>query len=177
MPLRRLFAAVAVLAAPSMAPAGPRDDLLRLVPDDYTFCVVVQNLRDQTKGEGDGSFLKGIAEHPLMKGLSGTPESQKFARAIEDGMKGLMVTPEQIRDDLLGDALVFAYRKGPPGEEGKEDGLILLHARDSKLLARVVDRINELQTKSGELKRVDTVGDGPAEYRRRVKAVETEPDD
>jgi hypothetical protein len=177
MPLRRLFVAVAVLAAPTVAPAGPRDDLLRLVPDDYTFCVVVQNLRDQTRGEGEGSFLKGIAEHPLMKGLSAAPESRKLAQSIEDVMKGLMVTPEQLRDDLLGDALVFAYRKGPPGEEGKEDGLILVHARDPKLLARVVDRINELQTKSGELKRVDTVGDGPVQFRRRVKAVETEPDD
>src|SRR5262245_38675869 len=152
MPLR-LLVAVAVLAAPIAAPASPRDDLLALVPDDYTFCVVVQNLREQAKGDGDGSFLKGIAEHPLMKGLSATPESRKFAQAIEDLMKGLMVTPEQLRDDLLGDAFVFAYRKGPPGEEGKEDGLFLLHARDPKLLAQVADRINELQTKSGELKR------------------------
>src|SRR5215208_3761241 len=101
MPLRRLFAAVAVLAAPTVAPAGPRDDLLRLVPDDYTFCVVVQNLREQSKGEGDNSFLTGIAEHPLMKGFQGTPESRKLSQAIEEVTKGLMVTPEQIRDDLL----------------------------------------------------------------------------
>jgi hypothetical protein len=177
MPLRRLFAAVAVLAAPPVAPAGPRDDLLRLVPADYTFCVVVQNLREQSKGEGDNSFLKGIAEHPLMKGLQGTPESRKFAQAIEEMTKGLMVSPEKIRDDLLGDAFVFAYRKGPPGDEGREDILILLHAREPTLLARVVNRVNELQTKSGELKRVDSVGDGLAEYNRRVKAVATEPDD
>src|SRR5947209_7883792 len=119
MPLRRLIAAVTLLATPAVAPAGPRDDLLRLIPEDYTFCVVAQNLRDQLKGEGDNSFLNGIAEHPLFKGLQGTPESRKVAQAIEEVIKGLMVTPEQIRDDLLGDALVFAYRKGPAGDEGK----------------------------------------------------------
>jgi hypothetical protein len=177
MTLCRLFAAVAVLAAPSVAPAGSRDDLLRLVPDDYTFCVVVQNLREHSTGDGDGSFLKGVAEHPLFKALQTTPESRKIQQVIDDVLKGLMVTPDQVRDDLLGDALVFAYRKGPPGAESKEDGLILLHARDTKLLARLVDRINELQTQSGELKRVDSLGEGLNAYNRRVKAVETEPDD
>ena len=39
------------LGVPAAAFAGPRDDLLRLVPDDYTFCVVVQNLRDLAKSD------------------------------------------------------------------------------------------------------------------------------
>ena len=87
------------------------------------------------------------------------------------------LTPEQFRDDLLGDALVFAYRKGPPGQESREDGLILLHARDDKLLRRVVGRVIELQTKSGEIRAVETVGEGDAQYFRRLKTVESEPTD
>lgn len=93
---------------------------------------------------------------------------------IESLLKELDVTPEQLRDDILGDALVFAYRKGPPGQPEKEDGLILLHARDAKLLARLVDRINEIQTKSGELKAVEPVDGKAGRYYRRVKAVQTE---
>jgi hypothetical protein len=176
MPIRQIVLA-AVLVVPPATIAGPRDDLLRLVPDDYTFCVVVQNLREQGKSEGNASFLKGIAESPLIKGMQSTPEALKLQQAFEAILKDLGVTPEQLRDDLLGDALVFAYRKGPAGQEGKEDGLILLHARDEKLLQRVVDRIIELQKKSGEIKDVEPVGEGPGRYFRRIKTVETEPAD
>jgi hypothetical protein len=175
MLFRRLSLAFTLLLVPPAAFAGPRDDLLRLVPDDYAFCVVVQELREH--GKSDGTFLKGITDHPLFRGIQNTPEVQKVQQVFESLMKELMVTPEQVRDDLLGDALVFAYRKGPPGQEGKEDGLILLHARDEKLLARVVERINELQTKAGELKGVEAVGSGSGAYARRVKAVEMEPAD
>ena len=175
MPLRLSLLVVAALAVPPAAFAGPRDDLLRLVPEDYTFCVVVQALREHAKGGSDAPFLKRLADHPILKGFQGAPEAQKFQRVFDGLMKDLMVAPEQFVNELLGDALVFAYRKGPPGQEGKEDGLILVHARDEKLLARLVDRINELQTKAGELKSVERLGAGEAEYARRVKAVETEP--
>jgi hypothetical protein len=170
MPLRRLVVAVALAVTPATI-AGPRDDLLQLVPDDYTFCVVVQNLRDQSTGNG---FLKNLSEAPLIKGLQSSPEAKKFQEVFEGLLKELGVTPEQLRDDLFGDAFVFAYRKGPPGQEGKEDGLILLHARDDKLLQRVVDRIVEIQTKAGEIKTVEPVGTGDGRYFRRVKMVETE---
>jgi hypothetical protein len=176
MPLRQLAIAAALVVA-SAASAAPRDDLLRLVPDDYTFCVVVQNLREYGKSKGDSSFFKGIADSPIIKGLQTTPEARKFQQAFEAILKDLRVTPEQFRDDLLGDALVFAYRKGPEGQEGREDGLILLHARDEKLLQRVVDRVIEAQTKAGEIKSAEPVGEGGSRYFRRVKAVENEPAD
>jgi hypothetical protein len=173
----RPIAFAVLLAAPPVAVAGPRDDLLRLVPDDYTFCVVLQNLRELGKSEGNSSFLKGVAESPLIKGLQTTPEARKFQQAFESILKDLGVTPDQLRDDLLGDALVFAYRKGPAGQEGKEDGLILLHARDAMLLQRVVDRIVEIQTKAGEIKGVEAIGEGDDRYFRRMKTGEADPAD
>ena len=172
-PLVVVALAVAHCCVPAAAFAGPRDDLLRLVPDDYTFCVIVQNLRGQDKSGGNGSWLKGFAESPLIKQMETSPEAKKIQAAIDGIFKGLGVSPEQIRDDILGDAFIFAYRKAQPGQQDKDDGLILVHARDDKLLARIVDRINELQVKGGEIKAVEPVGkDG--QYFRRVKAVETE---
>ena len=172
-PLLVVALALAHCCVPAAAFAGPRDDLLRLVPDDYTFCVVVQNLRGQGKSGGDGSWLKGFTESPLIKQMQTSPEAKKVQAAIESIFKGLDVSPEQIRDDILGDAVIFAYRKGLPGQQDKDDGIILVHARDDKLLARIVDRINELQIKGGEVKAVDPVGK-ERQYFRRVKAVETE---
>jgi hypothetical protein len=174
MVLRRLVVA-ALLFLPPAAVAGPRDDLLRLVPDDFTFCVVVQNLRDQSTG--NGGFLKSLSESPLIKGLQSSPEATRFQEVFASLLKDLGITAEQFRDDLLGDALVFAYRKGPPGQDGKEDGLILLHARNDKLLQRVVDRIIELQTKAGEIKGVEPAGTREGRYFRRLKAAEAESPD
>jgi hypothetical protein len=171
----RLLVALAVWCAPVSVFAGPRDDLLRLVPDDYTFCLVVQNIREHAKADGQSSFLKGLAESPLVKGYQNTPEAEKLRTAFEAILKELGITPEQLRDDLLGDAVVFAYRKGPPGNEAKEDGLILVHARDEKLLARVVERINALQMKDGELKAVEPVTGKDGEYFRRVKSNKQQP--
>jgi hypothetical protein len=170
----RLLLAVALWSAPAAAFAGPRDDLLRLVPDDYTFCLVLQDLREHAKADGKSPFLSDLAESPVMKGLRNTPEAGKVRAAFETILKELEVTPEQLRDDLLGDAVVFAYRKGPPGQEAKEDGLILLHARDDKLLARVVERINELQKKGGELHSVEAVASKDGDYFRRVKSARQE---
>jgi hypothetical protein len=165
----RLIVAIALWSAPAVAFAGPRDELLRLVPDDYTFCLVLQDLREHGKADGKSPFLKGLAESPLLKGFQNTPEAEKVRAAFETILRELGITPEQLRDDLLGDAVVFAYRKGPPKDESKEDGLFLIHARDEKLLARVVERINDLQTKSGELKAVEPVSAKQGDYFRRVK--------
>jgi hypothetical protein len=173
----RQLALVAVFVVSPAAIAGPPDDLLRLVPEDYTFCVVVQNLRNHARPDGDSSFLKGISDSPLIKWLQTAPEAVKFQHSVETILKELGVTPDQFRDDLFGDALVFAYRKGPPGQDGKEDGLILLHARNEDLLRRVVDRIIEVQTKGGEIKRVEPIGEANGRYFRRVKALDAEPAD
>jgi hypothetical protein len=176
MPNRFLLFAIS-LVVPAATTAGPRDDLLHLVPDDYTFCVVVQDLRHQAKGAGKSSLFKDLADSPILAGFRSTPEAVKFQAAMDGILQELDLTAGQVRDDLLGDALVFAYRKGPPGQEGREDGLILLHARDGDLLRRVVDRVNALQIKSGEVRGVEAVGEGDRRYFRRVKMVDAEPPD
>jgi hypothetical protein len=177
MTASRFVVAVALWTVPAAAPASPRDDLLRLVPDDYTFCLVAQNLRSESKGDGQSSFLKGLNESPIVQGIAQSPEAKKFQAAFETILKELGVTPEQLWNDILGDAVVFAYRKGPAGKPAEEDGLLLVHARDADLLARLVDRINELQTKGGELKGVEPVTAGDEKYFRRQKAMEKEPAD
>ena len=162
MPLSRFLTAVLAWAVPAVACAGPRDDLLRLVPDDYTFCVVGQNVRDAL---GKAAALQRLAATPLVKLLRDSDEGRKAGEMAEFLMKELEVTPAQVRDDLLGDVVVFAYRKGPAGRPDQEDGLFLVHARDPALLARVVGRVNDAQTRNGEIKAVEAL-DG---YSRRVK--------
>ena len=130
----RFLFAVCLGLVPATALAAPRDELLRLVPDDYTFCVVVQNLRDLAKSDGDSGFLKSLDKSPVFRKFQESPDAKKFQQMVEGILKELKVKPEQVWNDLLGDAIVFAYRKGPAENPDKEDGLLLAHARDEKLL-------------------------------------------
>lgn len=171
---RVAFLAIVLFAIPALA--APRDELLRAVPEDYTFCVVVQNLRGDGKN-ADASFHKVLSRSPLVALLRQSPEAQQVANVLETILKEFDITPEQLFNDILGDALVFSYRKGPAGKPEAEEGLILLHARDEKLLARLVEKINAEQLKTGELKAVEKIADKDGDIFRRVKAVEGEPAD
>ena len=153
---------------PAAAPAAPRDDLLRLVPDDFTFCLVVQNLRDHAQSNEHSRFLMALAKSPLLGAIQATPEAKKAREALETILKELGVSVDQVRDDLLGDAVVLVYRKGPAGQPDHEDGLAFVHARDEELLARLVGRVNEIQKKSGELDSVEPVEFEGGRYFRRV---------
>src|SRR5437870_5133857 len=59
--------------------ASPRDELLRLVPDDAGFCVVVQNLRDQLARLERSPFAARLAASHIGQALRGAPEARKLA--------------------------------------------------------------------------------------------------
>src|SRR5262249_29166756 len=71
---------------------------------------------------------------------------------------------------LFGDAVVFAYRPGPPGQPEREQGLALVRVRDAALLARVIERINHDQKQGGELKGLEARVYKGEKYFRRVEA-------
>src|SRR5262249_55725107 len=132
---------LAALAAPARA-ASARDDLLRLVPGDAGFCVVLSDLRGHTEKLLASSWVKRLREAPVVKALARAPETKN--RRDGDGrlQKHLKVSFVRLWSDLLGDAVVFAYRPGPPDKMEQEQGLLLICARDADLLARVVKLLN-----------------------------------
>jgi hypothetical protein len=136
----------------SPARAGtPTNDLLRLVPQDMGFCLVVQDLRGHAERFLGSPFVEHFLRSPLGQALRNAPESQKLAqaRSFLEGVLG--VDWPRIRDEILGDAVVAAYRPGPPvGTE--EAGLFLVRARNADLLAQLVQRLNDVQKESGDLK-------------------------
>ena len=144
-----IVTALIAVSAP-LAIASPRDDLLRLVPDDMSFCAVVQNLRDRAKQNGAGSA--GLAELPFLKSRLNSPEIMKLLNIQQKLLQDLEITPEQLRDDILGDAVVFAYRHGSADKPEHEQGLVLVWAHDKGYSLGLLDRANEMQKKSGELK-------------------------
>lgn len=151
-PIRRLvFALLLIAGAATPASAAPRDELLRLVPEDAGFCLVVSDLRGLAKSP----FLERFQASPLGKGLAKSPEWAKLLQAEKQVKANLGADFAQLRDDILGDTVVFVYRPGPPEKLDQEQGLFLTWARDPQLLKGLADKLNELQTKSGELKKLE----------------------
>jgi hypothetical protein len=147
---------LAILLAPlAVRAASPRDELLRFVPERVGFCVVLQDLRGHAAALDASPFVEQVRKTPFVQALLGAPETKQigvFEQMLEKQL-GLSLT--QIRDDILGDALVFAYRPGPPGKPEQEQELLLVRAREAKPLEKLIERLNELQKGTGEVSGIE----------------------
>src|SRR4029077_13834976 len=148
---------------------APRDDLLRLVPEDVGFCLVIQDLRGHSQAFLQSPFAKKLWESPIGIAIASAPEQKKLLEFETQLQQGLGVTWPQLRDEIFGDVIVFAYRPGSPGKEDQEQGLMLVHARHPQLLADLAKRFDEVQEQAGDLKEVSIRSHKGAQYERRVE--------
>jgi hypothetical protein len=135
--------------------ASPRDELLRLVPEDVGFCLVIEDIRGHGTALLASPFFKQFRSSPTAAKIVDSPETKKLSEIDQFLARNLHITSIQLRDEIIGDELVLAYRPGPPGKPQDEEGLFLLHARNPKLLAELLDRINEIQKQSGDLEKIE----------------------
>jgi hypothetical protein len=182
MPPARLLSTPRILAllllgtltAPLCA-ASPRDELLRYVPEDVGFCLIVTDLRGHSAALADSPFAEQFRASPAGQALVNAPEWKQLAEVDQQLQKALGVGWIGLRDDILGDAFVFAYRPGPPDQPMKEEGLVLVRARDEKKLAELIERLNRLQKESGELERLEERQHAGFKYVCRVEKKGKEP--
>ena len=71
-----------------------------------------------------------------------------------------------LRDELLGDAVIFAYR---PGKQGEEKFLVLVRARTDKVMTDVLTTLNARQKESGDLEELTPKEYKGITYFRRVE--------
>jgi len=149
---------------------SPRDELLRMVPDDAGFCLLVDDIRGHAARLADSPFVRQFHESPMGALLNADPDWQllKAGREKVEAVLGLDWT--KFRDDLLGDAVVFAYRPSAPADPPRDQVLILLRARDQEALAKLVERINAFQKVSGEIQGVEPRERGGQRYFQRLGA-------
>jgi hypothetical protein len=141
-----------------------------LVPEDVGFCVIVQDLREQFDRLAKSPFAAQFVASPLGQALAKSPELQKLAELDRQLTGNLNLTWAQLRDEILGDAVVLAYTPGPPGRPEKEQGLFLAHARRPDLLAALFERLNEVQKKTAEVTAVEDRTHRGQAYQMRRKA-------
>ena len=144
------------------------------MPADAGFCLIVQQLRDQAERWQRSPWIKSLRVSPLGKALENTPEMQRLTRLDGELQKHFNLGWANLRDDILGDAVVLAYWPAPPGQPDQEQGMLLVRARSAKLLKQFVDSVNDEQQKSKELKELDRQGVSrrqvPAPGRSEVRA-------
>jgi hypothetical protein len=164
------LAALLLMLSALPATAGtPRDNLLRLVPEDVGFCLVIQDLRGHSQAFFQSPFANKLWESPIGKAIAGAPEQQKLREFETQLQQGLGVSWQQLRDEIFGDAVIFAYRPGSPGKEDQEQGLMLVQVRDAQLLADLAKRFNEIQRQAGDLKEMSDLEHNGVKYQRRLE--------
>lgn len=149
--------------------AAPEAELLRLTPNDTTFCVVVRDVRGFAANVWDGPFAMAFRKSALGKAFAAAPEYAKIEQFRRQVPKALQIEWSKIRDDVFGDVVVLSYHNGPPGKPEMERGVLLTWARDPKLAATLVDRLNAVQKESGELSELRPINYKGETYFQRVK--------
>ncbi len=151
------------------AAESPRDELLRLVPEDAGFCLVLQDARGHSEALLASPFLEQVQKSPLGQTVTASAELKtlfSFQKRLEDSA-GLDFL--KLRDEVFGDAVVFAYRPPPADDPKAEQDLLLVRARDAKVLADFVERVNKVQKDGGDLKQTEEREYHGRKYLRRVE--------
>ncbi|MFI5456324.1 MAG: hypothetical protein ACHRXM_12825 [Isosphaerales bacterium] len=148
-----IIGAHASAAEPGERPADP---LLRLVAPDAAIVLTVEGLRDKVRAFTGSRLAADLRQLPVVRAWLESEKYQQFeqSRAQIEAVLGANLT--DLRDELLGDAVVLALRLPPegPADSSLARGLLLFQARDQALLERLIRVVNTTQKDSGELAQV-----------------------
>jgi hypothetical protein len=136
------------------------------------FVVVVNDLRGLMDRVQDSPFAKKYLSTARGQAAMASPEWNQLAEVSRLFKSEIGADWPELRDGVLGDAVVFIYLPGPPEQPEKEESLVLIHARDPKLVERIYAHIDAAQAKSGQLKEKVSRQHGGRGYTKRVRTDE-----
>jgi hypothetical protein len=140
----------------AVEPTRPTCELLRLLPADPSVVLTVDDLRGQTRALLASPLVEDFLRLPAVKAWFQSEKYEELERA-RDKIEGVLkVSLAEVRDKVLGDAVVFALRlpADEPFDPAKARGILLLKAAEPKLLAGMIEIINSIQTQNGEIAEV-----------------------
>jgi hypothetical protein len=163
--------AVALLVIPkNTADALPRDELLRVAPADAAIIILVQNAREHYRNLSESPFVQWFPTTSIGRKLL---ESADLKQLRESGgmiFSELGTNPTALIEDVLGEAVAFAFTPAPSDRLNDERAIILIRPRKPEVLTRLIEKMNDLQIRSGELKGVVSKQHGGVTYFERQKA-------
>jgi hypothetical protein len=143
--------------APPDTPRTVDSELLGLVPPDAAATLVISDLRGHAADFVASSLMKSFVELPSVKEWWTSGRGRQLEQSKAEIERTLGTTLKAIRDDLLGDAVVFALHLPADAPVDSARGLFLTRVRDRDLLIRLItfanktdasfDRVDEAGTK------------------------------
>jgi hypothetical protein len=160
--------AITLLAAGPVLAAPPRDEALRVAPPDAALVLVVQDTKTHLNDLAASPFVAWLPTSGLGKQLLPVVDVKTLKGSVAPLFAELGVTPDELLDDVIGDAVVFAFTPPPPDDPQGERAVLLVRPRKPETLAKLIDRVNAIQTKNGEVKEVvRRTHNGEAYYERQ----------
>lgn len=170
-PLASRSATFALLATLWLVPSlrggeAPSDSLLKLVPANAGAVLTLDDLRGRWGEIAGMELTKSLLERPSIQAWLDSRNARDFFEARDRILGFLGTTPAEVRDDLLGDAVVLAILvpDEPTLDASHARGLLALKARRPDLLKVLVARINQAQREGGELAEVVETPRGAVSY-------------
>jgi hypothetical protein len=164
-----LTVVASLLASISAKAASPRDELLRAAPSDAAIFVLVQNAHSHYENLSKSPFVKWLPSTAIGKKLLESAELKQLNESTAKIFSELGTTPLRLIEDILGEAVAFAYTPAPPDRPHDERALILFRPLKPDELVKLIDRLNAIQTRSGEVKAILRKEHGDAAYYERQK--------
>jgi len=163
--LAGLAALIACSLLTPRAAAGERlEELLRLVPEDAAIGLAVQDLRGHSRLLADSPLLDALRRSPLAQLLPLDAEAGPLAELEQVLQLHLQTSLTELRDDVVGDAMVLAFWPAK-GNEG-ERALFLSRARKAELAGSLMQKFQQAQLQSGDLTRVSPLEERGVRFSR-----------
>lgn len=152
--------------AQAQPPARGTRDLLKLIPPDAGLVLTVDDLRGHTRDLLSSRLAGEFQKLPAMKAWFDSEKYQGLEDARDHIEAVLQVSLLDIRDKILGDAVVFALRlpAEAPIDPGQAQGVLALKAADPALLKRLIDLVNTTQKQNGDIATIDERKHGDHSY-------------
>jgi hypothetical protein len=149
--------------------AKARNALMELVPQEAALCLVVSDLRLKSDGFMKAHWVKALQDSPLAKVLGDAPELLKLAALRKQIQKYVPGEWEQLEKEIVGDAVVYAYRPPQPGDAEQEGALLLLDTSNPRGLRDKLQDHNQAQLATGAFKVLRTHQHKQETYFERVE--------
>src|ERR1700722_1120929 len=163
--------AVLLFAIPtSRAVALPRDELLRVAPTDAAVVILVQNVRQHYHNLSESPFVQWFPSTAIGKKILESADLKQLRESSGMIFSELGTSPDALIEDVLGEAVAFAFTPASSDRPNDERAVILIRPRKPEVLSRLIEKMNDLQIRSGELKGVVSKQNGGVTYLERQKA-------
>jgi len=144
-----------LLATPARAgePASAVRELQKLIPPDASVVLTVEDFRGQVRELLASRLAAEFQKLPAVKAWFDSEKYEQLETARDQIEGVLQARLTEIRDQIVGDAVVVALRLPPdtPFDPSHARGILALKATNPALLKRLIDLVNTTQKQNAEL--------------------------